>query len=136
ITNGTNNPLVLVNTTIAQNTNNFFPVSFFAVNGVIEFKNSIVYGTHNGLSLFSAKHSFIEGLNDTTNGNIDATGVTEIIMFTNPALNDFSLNSTAPVINKGNNSYFEDLDSTTIDISGSPRLDGLTIDLGAFEFKN
>lgn len=130
------NALTLINTTVARNYSITGEVSFYSVGGNIAFRNAIVFGTYNGTSIFTAQHSLIEGYTDTTGGNIDATGILSTMIFNNASLGDYTLKSTAVVINKGNNSFFTGLDSSTLDLAGNPRLDDTMIDMGAYEFQD
>jgi hypothetical protein len=69
----------------------------------------------------------VQGQSSTANGNIN--GSTNPL-FTNASGGDFRLQMTSPVINKGNNSYVSNI---TADISGNPRIQLGTVDLGAYE---
>ena len=51
-------------------------------------------------------------------------------LLVDPANGDFHLQSDSPCINAGNNSYV----TTTDDLDGNPRIMGLVVDLGAYEF--
>jgi len=116
-------------------------LSFLTIKNSIIYGNSAVYGdsgVHTGsLSTFVYENSLIQGLTkDNSNGNID--GNTNPL-FTDAASGDLTLQSSSPVINKGNNaSYPGGLTalSTAIDLAGNPRLIGATIDMGAFENSN
>ncbi|MBB4119281.1 hypothetical protein GGR32_001579, partial [Mesonia hippocampi] len=99
--------------------------------------NSIVWGgTTDDNSSYTAKHSLIQGNSNTSNGNIDATGLSETDIFTDPANGDYSLKNGSPVINRGDNSLYTNAGgdlNNDIDLAGNPRLIGNTIDIGAFE---
>lgn len=129
-------PLTLINVTVAGNYSISGESGLYSVSGLIVLKNSIVFGATNGLSHVDMYHSLAEGYTDTTNGNLDATGITKAMVFTNWGLSDYTLKSTAPAINKGDNGFFAGLDSTSKDIVGAKRLDNDTIDIGAFEFQS
>src|SRR5690606_4302246 len=103
----------------------------YATDGTTSFANSIIFGITSGV--YTAQYSLIEGNSDTSNGNLDATGMTIDDIFTDPANGDYTLNETSPAVNTGNNSLFPDLDENTLDLAGNPRLFGAVIDLGAYE---
>src|SRR5690606_9457525 len=65
------------------------------------------------------------------NGNISATLITATEIFNDDANGDYTLKSTSPVINKGNNV----LNTSTVDLGGEARLSGAVIDLGAYEYQ-
>jgi len=52
-------------------------------------------------------------------------------LFVNLVAGDFNLQSNSPCINSGNNSYV----TTPTDLQGDPRVQGGTVDIGAFEFQ-
>ncbi|HRP90477.1 MAG TPA: choice-of-anchor Q domain-containing protein [Edaphocola sp.] len=129
----TGHPLTLINVTVAGNYSVGGEVGLYSVTGLIVLKNSIVFGATNGLSNVDRYHSLTEGYTDTTNGNIDATGITKAMVFNDWGLSDYTLKSTAPVINKGDNSLFPNLNGSTIDLAGNPRLFQNIIDMGTYE---
>jgi hypothetical protein len=94
-------------------------------------QNSIVYGNNSGIHIdrgtTAVTYSLVQGQSSTANGNIN--GSTNPL-FTNASGGDFRLQMTSPVINKGNNSYVSNI---TADISGNPRIQLGTVDLGAYE---
>jgi len=63
-----------------------------------------------------------------------ATGVmtTNAPLFVNQVVGDYHLQSNSPCINAGYNAYV----SVTNDYDGNPRIQGGTVDLGAYEFQN
>lgn len=120
-------PLQLTNVTIGNNIGTD-PVYSIGT-GSITFHNSIVFGTVSGP--YTAQYSLVQGSSATSNGNIDATGVTLTDIFTNPATGDYTLSQTSPVIDVGNNA----LNSTATDLAGNARIyNNAIIDLGAYEF--
>lgn len=118
----------LVNVTIAGNTPNNVSLR------IDKIKNSIIFG---GVSAVNTlEYSFVQGNTDFTNGNIDAAGITETDIFNNPSGGDYTLKSSAVVINKGNNALFTGLDASTKDLAGNPRTyNGGVIDMGAYEYQ-
>ncbi|MBB4119898.1 hypothetical protein GGR32_002210, partial [Mesonia hippocampi] len=94
--------------------------------------NTIVWGGVTGVN-YQAQNSIIQGNSSTINGNIDATGLSETDIFTDPVNGDYSLKDGSPAINTGSNSlYTGDINNDT-DLAGNTRLFGSTIDIGAFE---
>jgi hypothetical protein len=53
-------------------------------------------------------------------------------LFANSAANDFHLQSNSPCINAGNNLFVK----TDTDLDGHPRIQGGTVDIGAYEYQN
>ncbi|SDC34357.1 choice-of-anchor Q domain-containing protein [Niabella drilacis] len=133
VASGANTP-TFINCTIARNYTPFGETSFYSVDGNIHFINSIVFGTFNGKSKYTAQYSFIEGVDNTDDGNISAAGIGQAQMFNSPGLGDYTLRSAAPVIDKGNNALFDGLDQDTKDLAGNARLTGAVIDMGAYEY--
>lgn len=103
-------------------------------------RNCIVYGGYPFLNqpTVKTKNSLIEGNSDTANGNLSAAGILLADVFTNPANSDYTLKSTSPAINAGDNSLYTGL-ATTIDLIGNARVydfaNGGIIDLGAGEYQ-
>jgi len=74
------------------------------------------------------RNSYIQGITSTDNGNIDGTIDP---LFTNVANEDYSLQQSSPLVNKGNNSLYTEAINT--DLANNPRLFDGTIDIGAYE---
>ena len=75
-------------------------------------------------------HSLVQGITTTANGNLN--GSTNP-MFTDAANGDYRPEAGSPVINAGNNTYFEGLNTGSRDLAGNPRVLRHHIDLGAYE---
>jgi len=122
----------LTNVTIANNTPNAIKLS----GSLWYIKNSILYGGITG-SNYEANNSIIEGKTSTINENISASGITLTSLFNNPASADYTLKLGSPVINKGNNIHFPNLNENTKDLAGNSRIynfaTGGIIDMGAYE---
>jgi len=134
-TNG-NSSISLINVTMANNynRNGELPASIYTGdNSTITIINSIIFETMSGAGASSSQYSFIKGNTNTSNGNINTADINLTDIFTNPSTGDYSLKFSS-ILNKGNNALFPDLDATTKDLAGKPRLVGATIDLGAYEY--
>jgi hypothetical protein len=122
------NPL-FTNVTVANNTaTNSTSSALDIAGGTPELNNSIVYGTVSGT--YNAQYSLIEGNMNTTNGNLDATGLMVTDIFTGVSNSDYTLKSGSPALNAGNSL----LNVSATDLAGNTRIYGSAIDLGAFEF--
>ncbi|MCI2228835.1 Ig-like domain-containing protein, partial [Polaribacter sp. MSW13] len=106
----------------------------------VAFKNSIIWDDISGE--YTAHYSLVKGKSETTDGNINATGLTEANIFNDPTNGDFSLknDSTNPTINSGDNSLYTGTLATDKDLAGNARLfvgipDPAIIDLGAYELQ-
>ncbi len=73
-------------------------------------------------------HSLVQGVTNTANGNLNTNP-----MFTDAANGDYRPETGSPVINAGDNTYFEGLNTGSRDLAGYPRLLRHHIDLGAYE---
>ncbi len=110
---------------------------------IIKIYNTMVHGGIDGVANLDAQHSFMEGLSDTTNGNVDATKFETTDIYTDHLNGDYSLNNTAPVVNTGSNTLYTNAGgnlSTDKDVmknsrvfSGTPSVD--IIDMGASELQ-
>lgn len=115
------------NVTIAGNT----AKQLYVNNSNTQLNNVIVWGANTGgISTGIIQNSLISGFTGTANGNIDATGITETDIFTNPSTGDYTLKNGSPAVNAGNNAF----NSTSLDLAGNPRIyNSGIIDLGAYE---
>jgi len=104
--------------------------------------NTILFGI-DGTADIDAQHSFIQGLSDTTNGNVNATIFEITDIYTDYENDDYSLNNTAPVVNSGSNTLYtnaggnlssdKDQMKNARVYSGTPSVD--IIDMGASELQ-
>ena len=123
---------VLINSTLAGNTG---LNEIHNRNASVSVNNSIVFGTignSNG-GTYSLHYSLVQGNSDFSNGNLNPSGISLADIFTDPANGDYTLKNGAVAVDAGNNDLFTDLDENTLDLAGNPRLNGTTIDLGAYE---
>lgn len=123
----------LTNVTIANNTADVDFSGLDIRGGNPTINNSIILDTNSGV--YVAKHSLIEGNADLINGNLDATGVTDVALFNDPANDDYSLLLSAVALNAGHDTLFMGLNATTKDLAGNSRKAGISIDLGAYEYQ-
>ncbi len=71
----------------------------------------------------------------STGNNQDSNKVSENPLFVDESTGDYTLMSTSPAINAGNNSYYTGLNATTKDLAGNPRTSSVAIDIGAYEYQ-
>ena len=118
--------------------------------------NSIIMGNNTGIvgGTPICQYSIVQGRTDTTNGNIDATGIDSVDIFVDyqlpttvntPTTNgNYNLKFGSPVIDKGDNNlllttygfptgYMTPL-TLMVDLNGDPRLNGVSVDMGPYEF--
>lgn len=124
--NETSSSPILTNVTIAGNGASN---ALYATGGTISLFNAIVYGGITGS--YVAQHALIEGNTNTANNNLNATGITPPLIFTNPSGGAYTLQSCSPAINAGDNNLTPS--GTATDIAGAARIQLGTVDLGAYE---
>src|SRR5690606_37577192 len=103
--------------------------------------NSIVWGGHynDSSSTPIVKYSLIKGESNTSNGNLDATGLIATDIFMAPASGDFTQKNNSPALNRGKKSLYANAGGNLqndLDLAGNPRLFQLFIDMGAYESQN
>ncbi len=128
----------LINVTISGNAGDAGAGIFHEGSSITNIFNSIIFGNGskniNSSNSLKFYHSLVEGRSDTANGNFNATDISVTDIFSYPEGGDYTLNAGSPAFNAGLNNYFSDLDGTSLDLAGNPRLLGGIIDLGAYEF--
>jgi hypothetical protein len=103
--------------------------------GSFGVQNSIIFGRNNETNIY-ARNSFLEGNSSVADGNLDATGITPVDIFTNPSEGDYSLKNGSPAVDKGDDDLYVNLTQNTKDLAGNARVyqfNGGVIDLGAYE---
>ena len=128
---------VFVNCTITGNRGANGGAMYNNVSPQPKIYNTIIYGNSSGINNTTGnniQNSLIQGITTTTNGNIN--GSTDPL-FTNASTENFRLQSTSPVIDKGSNTLYNANGgnlSTDKDLAGNSRLNSTTIDMGAYEY--
>lgn len=130
----------LTNVTIAGNSG-AIGGALYNYNSTSTIKNSIILGNNSGITASAGSailtNSLVQEESNTSNGNIDFTGITSAAVFVNPlpaGLNtggDYSLKTCGPVVNMGSNALVPA--SATTDIAGNARIFNTTVDMGAYE---
>ena len=139
----------IINTTISHNFNasgdNGYGIEAFTLDsGVLttHIYNSIIWGNEqndieihgwdNGGITFEVDHSDIGNVHLLGNANyVPSAGVVNVDpLFVDPANDDFHLQFSSPVVDTGINEGIP-----LIDFEGEPRISGVTVDMGADEYK-
>ncbi|MDO3693396.1 right-handed parallel beta-helix repeat-containing protein [Wenyingzhuangia sp. chi5] len=133
----------MVNTTLIKNISQSNSTGHAIYNHLysrVTIGNSIIFGIIRNTSsaTYTSNHSIIEGSSNTLNGNIDASGLSAFDIFTDPTNNDYSLLSSSPAVNAGNNSIYTGIGGNLnddTDLTGNTRyLEGV-IDIGPNEYQ-
>lgn len=113
------------------------------VNSRPQIRNSIIYGNNSGIAggNWSITYSLVQGVHSTADGNIDGNINPLFIDASLPGsetAGDYRLHPRSPVINKGNNNYYSNIEkpnlsAITTDLYGNNRFTGGNVDLGAYE---
>ena len=135
----------LLNTTVVDNSGTASSVYGNGVNTKVNIDNSIVFANGAnplmaGSSQMNTQYSLVQGQTTTTSGNLDASSSVYntsnlFIDFTNA---NYQLKSGSLVTDKGSNTLYSanvgNINSDK-DLAGNPRLNGSTIDMGAYEYQ-
>ncbi|MEE1898215.1 PKD domain-containing protein, partial [Flavobacterium rakeshii] len=136
----------LTNVTISENT------AYYG-SGMCNFggssptiNNSIVWGEIINVSSYATyTHSLIQGSSNSSNGNIDATGLATEDIFTDPANGDYTLKAGSPAVNTGSNTAYTNAGGSLLndtDVAGNARVyddsffESDIIDMGAYEYSS
>ncbi len=140
--NNTSSP-ILTSCTIINNIGSYVAGICNLSSSFPKLRNTIVYGNSSLLdgsgSKPDIKYSLVEGENNPNPEDHNIAGNVDPL-FVNSTEGDYRLNVCSPVINKGNNSYYNsgetpNLSVITTDLAGDPRFyDNGTVDMGAYEF--
>ncbi|MEZ4891260.1 MAG: T9SS type A sorting domain-containing protein [Crocinitomicaceae bacterium] len=144
IRNNSSSPTI-TNSTIANNSANSIGGGMYNYYSSPTINNSILFGNtapNNAVMLSGnnstpiVKNSLIEGVSwNATIWGTDGGGniLSTTNPFTNSATGDFTLNSSSVAINAGNNALYNGNINSDLDLGGNPRLNGVNIDMGAYE---
>jgi len=122
-----------INCTFAANHQQGSP--YYQSSGTSYLKNCVVWeNVSNSVNFF---YSLVKNNSNTSNGNIDASGLLNTDIFTDPFNEDFTLKEGSPAIDTGDEDMFPGLNESTTDLAGNPRVNGYydsgIIDMGAYE---
>ncbi len=134
---------VLTNVTISRNESSDSVTGIAAISGTVHVKNSIIwgninYGTNTAFSGVKHYNNIIQ-----SGTNADGTFNTQVgenmggNSSQDPVLNfapNYTLQAASPARDKGNTALFANAASAT-DLAGNPRLNGVSIDIGAYEYQ-
>ena len=142
--------LIVTNSTISGNSASSFPSS--SGGGIWSYGTANLYNTivalneapeyhdiENYNGTLAANHSLIgdgtnSGITHGANGNIVGTATNPIApLFVDAVNGDYRLAIGSPAINAGENAFAAGL---TLDLAGVPRIQGVAIDIGAYEYQS
>lgn len=133
---GLNNssPSIFTNVTVSGNTASLGS-EWNELFGTAVIRNSIIYGNGVHGQLYNTQNSLVQNqthaaYNDAANHNLPTSTDP---LFANPPVGNYELQSVSPAVDKGNASFFNDLDAHTKDLGGNLRLNEDAIDMGAYE---
>jgi len=127
--NATGSQVDIINTTFAKNIGTNGNVMTMVQASNSKLQNTIIYG-NGSITPFSVTSTAASVSNSIIEGG-QLSGTNSDPLFTDTVSNDFTLQSTSPAINAGNNSYIPA--SITLDLAGNDRVYATTVDLGAYE---
>ncbi len=121
------------NVTISGNT--AFGGSEWNEVGTAVIRNSIIYRNGVNGQLNDVQNSLVQNQTNVayTNAANHNLATSTNPLFTNADGGNYSLLPESPAINKGNNTFFDGLNTDTEDLAGNTRLFDGTIDMGAYE---
>ena len=90
--------------------------------------NSIIY--YNSALFYS--NYWNSSMNYCATTPTPTNGIGNAPLFVDAAKGNLRLKAVSPCINAGNNAYV----ATALDLDGNPRIAGVTVDIGAYEFQN
>lgn len=135
------------NVTITGNTaNNGGGAMYNNLGPALQLRNCIVYGNNTGIynnnGTPSIQYSLVQGETSTANGNIDGGTNPLFVNQLAAGLNtggDYRVQGCSPAINSGNSALYNtgqtpDLSAITTDLNNTARAQGISVDIGAYEF--
>ncbi|GGG91284.1 hypothetical protein GCM10011416_04860 [Polaribacter pacificus] len=140
LSNSSSSNTTIINSTLTGNAANSSGDELFNGSSTLNIYNTIVWGTIFSYSTLISKNSIIKERTDTTNGNIDVTGLAPEAVFKDAANGDYTLHKYSLAVNAGNNSLYTGTLASDKDFADKTRLyDGDLatdiIDLGAYELQ-
>lgn len=139
---------VLTNVTIAGNTTQYGDGGAMYNNLAValQLRNSLVYGNSSGIYNNSGtpniQYSLVQGITNTSNGNLAGTINPSFVNQPAAGLNtggNYTLQICSPAINAGSGTFFAtgqspNLQTITTDLSRTSRNQGKAIDMGVYEY--
>jgi predicted outer membrane repeat protein len=138
---------VLTNVTIAGNKANYDGGAIYNnLAATLQLRNTIVYGNSSGIynnnGTPNIQYSLVQGATSTTNGNIAGTVDPSFVNLPIAGLHtsgDYTLQTCSPAINTGNGIFFTtgqspNLQTVTTDLKSTTRNQGITVDMGVYEY--
>lgn len=128
------NTLNIINSTFVNSGANALSID----DDIANFTNCIIWAPLTAYypTPLALKNSIVLGKTETSNGNINATGITDTQIFKDPSAEDYTLLEEGVAVNKGNNNLYDPSLFGNLDLSGKNRIYETTIDLGAYESRN
>jgi hypothetical protein len=129
-------PATIVNSTFYKNNGNGGNAGAVYSTGNLTLNNSIVWGNSNNQIAAGGAGSITVMNSDVQGGYTGTTNINSDPKFIDSAGGNFQLQTSSPAIDAGSNELYIGNISSDSDLAGNPRLVGITIDMGAFEYQH